>query len=197
MTPWTPVGRAFFERDALLLARALVGTLLVHACGDRVRVGRIVETEAYRGARDLACHARAGLTNRTRALLGPPGHAYVFLVYGMHECFNVVGLRDGCGHAALVRAIEPVSGLAAGVRTSGPGLVTRALGITRAHDGVDLCAGELFIAARERRPARISRSARVGVAYAGAWAQKPWRFFDPASPCVSRPAASAIGSGGG
>lgn len=193
MTAWTPVGRRFFERDALVLARALVGTLLVHVCDDGVRVGRIVETEAYRGPTDLACHARAGLTDRTRSLFGPPGHAYVFLVYGMHECFNVVGLRDGCGHAALIRAVEPVSGIADGVRTSGPGLVTRALGITRAHDGEDLRAAELFIAPRERRPVRIACSARVGVAYAGAWADKPWRFFDPTSPSVSRPPASALG----
>ena len=174
-----PLPRSFYARDALVLARALVGAHLVH--GDRI--ARIVETEAYRGPKDLACHARAGLTKRTRTLLGPPAHAYVFLVYGMHECFNVVGGAEGRGHAVLVRAVEPVSGIAE--RTCGPGLLTRALGITRAHDGASLLEGDLFVAARAKRP-RITVSARIGVDYAGRWAKKPWRFYDPASPCVSR-----------
>ena len=174
-----PLPRSFYERDALVLARALVGTHLVH--GDRV--ARIVETEAYRGPKDLACHARAGLTKRTRALLGPPAHAYVFLVYGMHECFNVVGGAVGRGHAVLIRAVEPVSGVEE--RTSGPGLLTRALGISRAHDGASLTGGELFVAARTKRP-RITVSTRIGVEYAGIWAKKPWRFYDARSPCVSR-----------
>lgn len=177
----TPLPREFFERDALLLARALVGTYLVH--GDRV--ARIVETEAYRGPKDLACHARAGLTKRTRALLGPPAHAYVFLVYGMHECFNVVGGAEGRGHAVLIRAVEPVAGIAASVRTSGPGLLTRALAISRAHDGKSLTSSELFVAARTKRP-RITVRTRIGVEYAGKWAKKPWRFYDPDSKCVSK-----------
>jgi DNA-3-methyladenine glycosylase len=104
-----------------------------------------------------------------------------------------VALSEGRGHAVLVRAVEPVSGIDEGARTSGPGLVTRALGITRAHDGVDLVAGDVTISARARRPARIAVTARVGVAYAGSWADKPWRFFDPSSPCVSRPQKSAVG----
>ena len=168
---------------------------LVHAREGDVRVARIVETEAYRGPADLACHARAGLTTRTRALLGPPGHAYVFLVYGMHECFNVVGLAEGRGHAVLVRAVEPLAGIDEDARTSGPGLVTRALGITRAHDGADLVSGDVYVAARLSRPARIEVGPRVGVGYAGAWADKPWRFFDPSSVCVSRPPRASIGRG--
>ncbi|MBX3203116.1 MAG: DNA-3-methyladenine glycosylase, partial [Labilithrix sp.] len=96
-----PLPRAYFERDALVLARALVGTRLVvmPARGSAARVARIVETEAYRGPRDRACHARVGLTKRTRTLYGPPGHAYVFLIYGMYDCFNVVSFADGKGHA--------------------------------------------------------------------------------------------------
>lgn len=164
-----------------MLARALVGAHLVHGN----RVARIVETEAYRGPKDLACHARVGLTKRTRALLGPPAHAYVFLVYGMHECFNVVGGAEGRGHAVLIRAVEPVSGIDDERRTSGPGLLTRALGISRVHDGASLTTGELYIAARTKRP-RIAVGVRIGVEYAGKWAKKPWRFYDPRSPCVSR-----------
>jgi DNA-3-methyladenine glycosylase len=184
----------FYERDALTVARALVGTHLVH--GDKV--ARIVETEAYRGPTDLACHARAGITKRTRTLYGPPGRAYVFLIYGMYDCFNVVCFGEGKGHAVLVRAVEPVSGVPEGARTDGPGRLARALEITRAHDGVDLVRGEgkgtLGIAPRSGRP-RIAVSARVGVAYAGEIAEAPWRFFDPTSKHVSRPSPRSIGLG--
>lgn len=186
-----PLPREFYARDARVVARALVGTLLVH--GDRV--GRIVETEAYRGPKDLACHAKVGITKRTRTLYGPAGHAYVFLIYGMYDCFNVVCFGEGKGHAVLVRAVEPVRGVPEGVRTDGPGRLARALAITRAHDTVDLVEGRvLTIAARTRRP-RVAVSARVGVAYAGAIAEAPWRFFDASSTHVSRPPPRTIGLG--
>lgn len=173
------------------MARALVGTRLVH----EGRVARIVETEAYRGPEDLACHARVGVTKRTKTLYGPPGHAYVFLIYGMYDCFNVVCLGEGEGHAVLVRAVEPEGGLEAGARTDGPGRLSRAMGITRAHDAVDLVeGGALWLAPRERRP-RIAVSARVGVAYAGDIAEAPWRFYDAESRHVSRPPARSIGLG--
>src|SRR5258708_29674083 len=116
--------RAFYGRDALSVAKSLVGCLLVHEPRDGreggTRVARIVETEAYRGARDLACHARAGLTRRTRSLLGVEGHAYVFLVYGMHHCFNVTCQGAGSGHAVLVRAAEPALGFETGERLDDP-----------------------------------------------------------------------------
>src|SRR5262245_46122782 len=105
-----PLPRTFFQRDALVLARSLVGTRLVVRPKDgELRVARIVETDAYRGPKDLACHARAGITKRTKTLFGPPGHAYVFLIYGMYDCFNVVCFGEGRGHAVLVRAAEPIS----------------------------------------------------------------------------------------
>jgi DNA-3-methyladenine glycosylase len=186
-----PLPRAFYERDARIVARALVGTHLVH--GDHV--ARIVETEAYRGPKDLACHAKVGVTKRTRTLYGPPGHAYVYLIYGMYDCFNVVCFGEGKGHAVLVRAVEPVTGVASGMRTDGPGRLTRALAITRAHDTTDLVSGGVItIAPRTSRP-RIAVSARVGVGYAGAIAEAPWRFFDPSSKHVSRPSARTIGLG--
>jgi DNA-3-methyladenine glycosylase len=179
---------SFFQRDAIVVARALLGCTLVHDD----RVARIVETEAYRGPKDLACHARAGMTKRTRTLLGPPGRAYVFLIYGMYDCFNVVCYGEGKGHAVLVRACEPVANVEA--RTDGPGRLTRALGITRAHDGHDLTEPPLVIGPRTKRP-RIGVSARVGVAYAGEIAEAPWRFFDLDSAHVSRPSARSIGLG--
>jgi DNA-3-methyladenine glycosylase len=186
--------REFFERDALKLARALVGTRVVHRLSNGTTlVARIVETEAYRGPEDAACHARAGVTPRTSVMFGPAGHAYVFLIYGMYDCFNVVAW-GGRGHAVLVRAVEPIAGLAAGVRGDGPGRLTRALAITRAHSGQDLTRGRLRILPRERTP-KIGVSARVGVAYAGEIADAPWRFFDAASPHVSRPSGRTIGLG--
>jgi DNA-3-methyladenine glycosylase len=185
-----PLERSFYARDALVVARALVGAYVVHG----ERVARVVETEAYRGPTDLACHARAGLPKRTRALLGEEGHAYVFLIYGMHDCFNVVCKARGTGHAVLVRAGEPVSGLPEGARLDGPGRFARAMGITRALDGHDLLLPPLWVAARASRP-RIAVTARVGVAYAGEIADAPWRFYDASSRHVSRPAARFIGRG--
>lgn len=184
------VEHAFYARDALVVARALIGTYLVHGA----RAVRIVETEAYRGPKDLACHARVGLTKRTRTLLGPEGHAYVFLIYGMYDCFNVTCASEGRGHAVLVRAGEPIFGIDASVRTDGPGRLARALGISRAMDGHDLSMPPLYVSARTARP-RIATSARVGVAYAGEIADAPWRLFDPTSAHVSRPSARSIGLG--
>jgi DNA-3-methyladenine glycosylase len=183
--------RSFYTRDALVVARALVGTHLVH--GDRI--ARIVETEAYRGPKDLACHARVGLTNRTRTLYGPPGHAYVFLIYGMYDCFNVVCFGEGKGHAVLVRGVEPVQGVPEDVRSDGPGRLARALAITRTHKALDLVESpHLFIAPRAKRPTIVA-TPRVGVAYAGAIAEAPWRFYDASSKHVSRPSPKTIGLG--
>src|SRR5260370_38517391 len=122
--------RAWYSRNALVLARALVGCLLVHEReGCESRVARIVETEAYCGPRDLACHARAGLTKRTRTLFGEEVHAYVFFIYGMHACFNVTCRGAGAGHAVLVRAGEPTAGFPTPARLDGPGRFARAMGI--------------------------------------------------------------------
>ena len=191
----TVIERAFYLRDARVVARAMVGTYLVHAPrGGKARAVRVVETEAYCGAKDLACHARAGLTKRTRTLLGEPGHAYVFLIYGMYDCFNVTCRGAGSGHAVLVRGGEPVLGIDAGVRADGPGKLTRALEITRREDGSELTGGALFLAARRVRPS-IAVTARVGVGYAGEWADKPWRFVDAGSAHASRPSKRLIGRG--
>src|SRR5260370_29381602 len=183
--------REWYARDALVVARALVGCLLVHENGrGEARIARIVETEAYRGPRDLACHARAGLTKRTRSLFGPAAHAYVFFVYGMHYCFNVV-CRSGHGHAVLVRAGEPEGGLDGAPRLDGPARFAPAMGISRSLDGHDLTKPPLYICPRKRRP-RIAVTARVGISYAGIWADAPWRFLDATSRHVSSPPRKAI-----
>ena len=172
----------FFARDAKTVARALVGCALVH----RKRAGMIVETEAYVGPRDLACHARFGPTARTSVMFGPGGVSYVYLCYGIHQMFNVVTGPEGSGEAVLVRAIAPLAGLPDDPSVGrGPGKVTQALKLDRSHDRRDLARGELFIA-RHARPPRLAKGPRIGVAYAGEWAHKPLRFWWPDHPAVSR-----------
>lgn len=187
--------RTWYQRDALVIARALIGCLLVHERGGgrRSRVARIVETEAYRGPEDLACHARAGPTKRTRSLWGEEGHAYVFLVYGMHHCFNVTCRGAGHGHAVLVRAGAAVWGIEPSARLDGPGRFARAMEITRALDDTDLTGPTLYLCSRRVKRVRLATTARVGVAYAGAWADEPWRFFEANSAHVSKPSKKAIG----
>jgi DNA-3-methyladenine glycosylase len=190
--------RQWYERDALALARALIGCRLVDERdrGGPLRVARIVETEAYRGPKDQASHSRVGITARTRVMFGEAGHAYVFFIYGMHDCFNITCFGPGKAHAVLVRAGEPIAGFDPDARLDGPGRFARAFGITRADTGVDLTQGRLYLCPREKRP-RIVASARVGVAYAEEWADRPWRFYDAGSRHVSRPPKTAIGRGSG
>jgi DNA-3-methyladenine glycosylase len=176
---------AFFERPTLTIARALIGVHLLHDDGHRVRAGRIVETEAYQGPQDLAAHSSRGRTARTEVMFGPPGHAYVYFIYGVWHCLNVVTGAPGVPHAVLLRALEPLGELEE--RTCGPGLLCRALHIDRRLNGVDLRGDVLWLEQPPAGtpPARIARSPRIGVAYAGAWARRPWRFFDAHSPFVS------------
>jgi DNA-3-methyladenine glycosylase len=179
------LARRFYARETLVVARDLLGMHLVHRRPDGTRAaGRIVETEAYIGEEDLACHASKGRTRRTQVMFGPPGHAYVFIIYGVHPCFNVVTERDGFPAAVLVRAVEPGEGVAR--TTDGPGKVCAALGIAREHSGVDLCGELLWIEQRGTPPARIAVTERINVDYAGAWARKPWRFVDADSPHLSK-----------
>jgi DNA-3-methyladenine glycosylase len=180
---------AFFADDSASVARKLIGCALVH----RDRAGLIVETEAYLGPEDLASHARFGPTARTSVMFGPGGVSYVYLCYGIHELFNIVTGPAGEGQAVLIRAIAPYLGLPDDNAVGrGPGKVTRALGLDRRHDRRDLALGDLFVAAAAA-PARIARGPRVGVAYAGAWADRPLRFWWRDHPAVSRPAATADG----
>jgi DNA-3-methyladenine glycosylase len=177
--------RSFFERGTLAVARALIGMHLVHDDGRTRRAGRIVETEAYLGPRDLAAHSARGRTPRTEVMFGPPGHAYVYFIYGFWNCLNVVTGRAGVPHAVLLRALEPLGGLTE--RTWGPGLLCRALHIDRRLNGADLLGDRLWLE-YPRAPVpvvRIARATRIGVDYAGDWAQRPWRFYDRESPFVS------------
>ena len=177
--------RAFFSRPCLEVAPDLLGLYLVHD----ERAGRIVEVEAYVHQDDEACHARFGRTQRAATLYGPPGHAYVFLIYGMYDCFNVVTEPKDSPAAVLIRAVEPVPPLEGG--TDGPGKLCRALRLNRAHNGEDLVNGALvWLERRNLKKVRIATTPRIGVDYAGDWVKKPWRFLDVDSPWVSQPRTS-------
>jgi DNA-3-methyladenine glycosylase len=174
------------------VAPELIGLHLVHDRGGLLQVGRIVETEAYMGPDDLAAHSAGGRrTTRTEVMFGPPGHAYVYLIYGFWNCVNVVTAPRGTPHAVLLRAVEPVANIVHG--TWGPGLMCRAMDIDRNLNGADLRAGTLWIErpSRRVRAARIGVSARIGVEYAQRWARRPWRFYDRDSPFVSTVTAAA------
>ncbi len=192
---YKPLPRSFYERPTVEVARALLGQLLVKGPS----AGRIVEVEAYLAEGDQAAHARCGLTRRTRVLFGPPGHAYIFLAYGMHYCLNVSAEPEGSPGCVLIRALEPVAGIeqmrrrAPGRRleelTSGPGRLTSALGIDLRHNGADLTAGDLTICQGGQVPASsVQTSTRVGIRRSR---ELPLRFFIAGNPFVSRPAGAA------
>ena len=177
--------RDFYDRETLDVARELIGMYLVGRANGRRRVGRIVETEAYKGPQDLAAHSARGRTRRNEVMFGPPGHAYVYFIYGFWHCLNVVTEGEGVPHAVLLRAIEPISGVSGA--TWGPGLLCRGMGIDRSWNAADLCADRLWL---ERPPGgatrpRVASATRIGVDYAGHWARKRWRFFDRDSVYVS------------
>jgi DNA-3-methyladenine glycosylase len=187
--------RSFYARAVHDVARDLLGTIVVRTIpGRRGRParlsGRIVEVEAYDGPLDLACHASKGRTERTEVMFGEAGHAYVYLVYGMHYCLNVVTGPVDYPAAVLIRALEPVEGIArAPLIAGGPGRLTRALRIDLSLNRADLCApGPLVIeAGAVVSDAEVVRGERVGVDYAGPWATRPWRLGVGGSPSLSRP----------
>ncbi len=192
------LSRDFYARPVLVVARECIGKILVHRSAEGETAGRIVEAEAYRGPQDLAAHSARGLTKRTAAMFGPPGYAYVFLLYGTSWAMNLVAGAAGAPHAVLIRALQPVRGLElmasrrhqpADARdlTNGPGKLAQALAITGADYGRDLCADQLFLEEADSPVGRIGRSVRINVDYAGHWAAKPWRFYERGNRYVSVP----------
>jgi DNA-3-methyladenine glycosylase len=192
------LSQEFFMRGATEVAPLLLGKLLCHRTEEGLVAGMIVETEAYCGPEDDAAHSFGGRpTARTAAMFGPPGRAYVFRIYGMHCCFNVVTAPEGQPQAVLIRALEPVEGLALMEKRrgtsdplqlcSGPGKLCRALDIGMAQYGLALDSEELFLADyRDFSPSQICVSPRVNVDYAEVWRDAPLRFFLKDSPYVSR-----------
>jgi len=180
------LARAFYDRETLLVAKELLGKYLIHRSNGIERIGRIVEVEAYLGPHDLASHSSRGLTERTKTMFGPPGHAYVYMIYGIYYCMNVVTEGEGHAAAVLLRAVEPVKNVEG--RTQGPGLLCRAMQIDRCLNGHDLLSDNFYIAAvSEEKPPIIVKRPRIGVAYAGRWARRLLRFYIKGNPFVSRP----------
>ncbi len=180
------LARTFYDRDPVVVAQELLGACLVHVCGGVKRIGRIVEVEAYLGPHDRAAHSARGLTERTKVMFGPPGHAYVYMIYGMHCCMNVVTQAAGMASAVLLRAVEPLENIES--RTQGPGLLCKAMNIDRRINGCDLLSGELYITARPRSASiSIVKRPRIGVDYAGQWARRLLRFYIKSNPYVSKP----------
>jgi len=193
---------AFYRRaDVVCIARDLIGKFLVTCRRGRLTAGMIVETEAYAGTADRACHAHRGRrTPRNEVMYAPGGVAYVYCCYGLHALLNVVTHRAGAPYAVLIRAIEPVTGIdlmrrrrGGGIPdrrlTAGPGILTRALDIGLRHNGVTLAGPEIRLEDRGVRfsLSRIAARPRIGVEYAGPDARKPWRFYLRGNPWVSRP----------
>jgi len=178
--------RSFYDRTTIVVARELLGKLLVHLSDGVERIGRIVEVEAYLGPHDLAAHSAKGLTARTKVMFGPPGHAYVYLIYGMYYCMNVVTEREGHASAVLLRAVEPVQNVEG--RTQGPGLLCRAMNIDKRLNAHDLLSDDFYIAAQDNaEPSAIVKGPRIGVEYAKHWARRHLRFYFKGNRFVSRP----------
>lgn len=192
--------RSFFARDTHIVARALLGKKLVRHIGRTVVGGRITEVESYAGVDDLASHAARGRTARTEIMFGPAGYAYIYLVYGIHYCFNITTEEKEFPAAILVRALEPVDGIvymqrARGTNTlhaltTGPGKLTQALSITSALNQEDLAHSRRIYIVDDGyviAPRDIVTTTRIGVGYAGKSATRPWRYYVKASPYISKP----------
>ena len=194
-----PLSRDFYLQPTLRVARALLGKVLVHETPAGCAAGRIVEVEAYRGPADRAAHSFGGRrSTRNEVMWGPPGRAYVYFIYGMHYCINVVTRPAGSPEAVLLRALEPVGGEARMRRRRalpdapawrlcrGPGALCRALGIERGANGVDLVRGRLrLLDAPMVAGHDVARTPRIGIDYAGDWVSRPWRFVVRGSAAVS------------
>ncbi|HEV3118528.1 MAG TPA: DNA-3-methyladenine glycosylase [Gemmataceae bacterium] len=179
------LGRRFYERPAIELASDLLGKILVRRLGKRTLRARLVETEAYVGEHDLACHASKGRTRRTEVMFGPGGHAYIYLIYGMYTMLNVVVSKRDDAQAVLIRAAEPLDNWQADL--SGPGKLARAFELTLAENGMDLTGDKLYLLDDPDYRPRIVTSKRVGVEYAQHWKDELLRFCVADSKAVSKP----------
>ena len=189
--------REFFLNDGLTLARALLGKVLVHDSDEGLTSGIIVETEAYLGPEDKAAHTcNNRRTSRTEVIFGEGGHAYVYLVYGLHCCFNVTANIAGKPECVLIRALEPLEGVSLMMKRrrtdrvrslcDGPGKLCGALGITRELYGADLCGDELYILDGESRNIEVEAAPRIGIDYAEEYRDVCWRFCVAGNRYVSR-----------
>lgn len=175
--------KSFFEKPAIELAQDLIGKILIRRVRKKEYQARIVETEAYVGEHDLACHASKGRTQRTEVMFGPPGYAYVYLIYGMYDMFNIVAADVGDAQAVLIRAAEPLNDWS--VDLSGPGKLTRGFRITRADNGLDLTGDRLYLVDDLSDRPQMIATPRIGIDYAQEWKHELLRFLVPTSKAVS------------
>jgi DNA-3-methyladenine glycosylase len=190
------ISRTFYEQPTLAVARELLGKYLVRKHPDGEAVGRIVETEAYVGPKDLACHASRGRTARTEIMFGPAGFAYVYFIYGVHYCLNIVTEDVDHASAVLIRAVEPLEGIElmkARRRTeklhnlaSGPGKLCQAFAIDKSLNSVDVCRSIMYVEDRGEPAPKILARPRIGVDYAGKWKDRRWRFLIRGNEFVSK-----------
>ena len=188
--------RAFYRQPTKEVAKQLLGKYLVHRYAEDTLVGRIVETEAYLGPHDLACHAAKGRTKRTDVMFGAAGHAYVYFIYGFYNMLNLVTEAKDYPAAVLIRAVEPVRGIEQMKQhrksellhnlASGPGKLCQAFAIDRSLNGADLCGQSLYLEDRGEPTPKFTATPRIGVDYAGKWKDKPLRFFVRGSEFVSK-----------
>ena len=179
--------RAFYDRPALVVARELLGMVLVWEGPQGRQAGRIVEVEAYDGPEDAASHARSGPKGRAAVMFGLAGYAYVYLIYGIHHCLNISTGPQGYPAAILIRALEPLEGIAGG--TNGPGRLCKVLGLDRRHNSLDMTGDRLFIEDRgvPVRDEDVVAKARIGIQFAGEpWISQPWRFYERGNRWVSK-----------
>ncbi|OGM96285.1 MAG: hypothetical protein A3B86_04040 [Candidatus Yanofskybacteria bacterium RIFCSPHIGHO2_02_FULL_38_22b] len=171
----------FFNRDTVIVAKELLGKYLCRKIGNKVVRVKITETEAYCGIKDKACHASKGLTPRTKIMFGHPGYAYVYMIYGMYYCLNLVTREAGCPEAVLIRGGEKLNGLRRGGEAAlrGPGKLCLELKIDKKLNGMDIFKSkELWIENGEKvKPSQIKKGKRIGIDYAGKWKDKLWRFW--------------------
>lgn len=178
--------RSFYERDTVTVSKDLLGKYLVHRDEAIERIGKIVEVEAYLGQQDLACHSSKGRTKRTEVMFGRAGFTYVYLIYGMYYCTNVVTESEGTGSAVLIRALEPIKNIEG--KTQGPGLLSKAMKIDKHLNQHDLISDTFYIAEmNEQPPFSIMEKPRIGVHYAKDWADKLLRFYIKENPFISKP----------
>lgn len=188
--------RAYYEQNTIDVAKQLLGKYLVRKHVDGKTIGRIVETEAYVGPQDLACHASKGRTARTEVMFGPAGHAYVYFIYGFYNMLNLVTETKDYPAAVLIRAVEPVAGIELMIArrrsnllrnlASGPGKLCQAFAVDRSLNGANLNGNILYVEDRGEPAPKFRATSRIGVDYAGKWKNKPFRFLIPSSEFVSK-----------
>jgi DNA-3-methyladenine glycosylase len=185
------LSRSFYSQPTLKVAQQLLGKFLIRKIDRRKIIGKIVETEAYIGLKDKASHASKGKTKRTAVMFGRPGYAYVYMIYGMYYCMNIVTEREHYPAAVLIRAVEPIGKLASqrvGWFASGPGKVCQYFKIDKRLNGEDVCGRRLWVENRGLKfvGSQIMRAKRLGVDYAGKYQYKLWRFYIQGNPFVSK-----------